>query len=151
MKGYSMELDAETTARAIGKDLHVSYKNSIQVCHAVRGMTMEDAKNFLEDVIAKKTPVPYRTHKRHIHHKKGPGFGPGKYPVNAAKAILDLVNVAENNAEYKGLDPDNMFIAHISAYRGRVFEGWQPRARGRTTAWNTVTTNIEIIIQEEKE
>jgi large subunit ribosomal protein L22 len=151
MKGYSMELDPESTARAIGKDLRVSYKNSIEVCRAVRGMAMEDAKNFLEDVIAKKTPIPFLKHKGHINHRKGPGFGPGKFPVNAAKAILDLVNVAENNAEYKGLDPDNMYITHISAYRGRVFEGWRPRARGRTTAWNTVTTNIEIIIQEEKE
>lgn len=151
MKGYSMELDPETTARAIGKDLRVSYKNSIEVCRAVRGMAMEDAKNFLEDVIGKKTPIPFLKHKGHINHRKGPGFGPGKFPVNAAKAVLDLVNVAENNAEYKGLDPDNMYIAHISAYRGRVFEGWRPRARGRTTAWNTVTTNIEIIIQEEKE
>jgi len=151
MKGYSMDLDPETTARAIGKDLRVSYKNSIEVCSAVRGKPIEDAKQFLEDVIAKKTPVPFRKHHRHINHRKGEGFGPGKYPVNAAKAILDLVNVAENNAEYKGLDPDNMFIAHISAYKGRVFQGWRSRARGRTTPWNTVSTNIELIIQEQKE
>jgi large subunit ribosomal protein L22 len=71
--------------------------------------------------------------------------------VNAAKAVLDLLNVVENNAEYKGLDPDNMYVAHISAYRGRVFEGWRARARGRSSAWNTVSTNIELIIQENKE
>ena len=71
--------------------------------------------------------------------------------MNAAKAVLDLINVAENNAEYKGLDPENMVIAHISAYKGRVFEGWRSRARGRTTPWNTVSTNIELIIQEQKE
>lgn len=151
MKGYSIDLDPETTARAIGKDLRVSYKNSIQVCSAVRGKPIEDAKKYLEDVIVKKVPVPFLTHKRHINHRKGAGFGPGKYPVNSAKAVLDLINVAENNAEYKGLDPDNMFIAHISAYRGRVFQGWRSRARGRTTPWNTVTTNIELIIQEQKE
>jgi large subunit ribosomal protein L22 len=151
MKGYSMDLDPETTARAIGKDLRVSYKKSIEVCSAVRGKPIEDAKQFLEDVIGKKTPVPFRKHNRHINHRKGKGFGPGRYPVNAAKAVLDLVNVAENNAEYKGLDPDNMFIAHISAYKGRVFQGWRSRARGRTTPWNTVTTNIELIIQEQKE
>ena len=151
MKGYSMDLDPETTARAIGKDLRVSYKNSIQVCHAVRGMPIEDAKKFLEKVMVKAVPVPYLSHKRHINHQKGSGFGPAKFPINAAKAILDLINLAENNAEYKGLDPENMFIAHISAYRGRIFQGWRPRARGRTTPWNTVSTNIELIIQEEKE
>jgi len=151
MKGYSIELDPETTARAIGKDLRVSYKKSIEVCRKVRGMDIEDAKGYLGDVMEKKIPVPFLKHKRHISHRKGKGFGPGRYPVNAAKAVLDLINVAENNAEYKGLDPENMFVVHISAYRGRVFEGYRPRARGRTTQWNTVSTNIELIIQERKE
>ena len=151
MKGYSMELDAETSAHARGKDLRVSFKHSIEVCNAIRGMAVEDAKSYLEDVIAKKTPVPFRKHKGHIAHRKGAGFGPGKYPVNAAKAILAVIHDVENNAEYKGLDPENMFIAHISAYRGRVFQGWRARARGRSTAWNTVTTNVELIIQERKE
>jgi large subunit ribosomal protein L22 len=151
MKGYSLELDPEITAKARGKDLRVSYKNSISVCDVVRGMQLEDAKTYLEDVIVKKVPVPFKKHNRHINHQKGPGFGPGKFPVNAAKAVLDLIKIVENNAEYKGLDPENMFIAHISAYRGRIFEGWRSRARGRTTPWNTVSTNIEIIIQEQKE
>jgi large subunit ribosomal protein L22 len=151
MKGYSASMDPETSARAIGKDLRVSYKNSINVCSAVRGMPVEDAKEYLERVISKEVPVPYKKHIRHINHRKGAGFGPGKFPVNAAKAVLDLLNSAENNAEYKGLDPESMFIAHISAYKGRVFQGWRSRARGRTTSWDTVTTNIELIIQETKE
>ena len=98
MKGYSRELDPETTARAIGKDLRISYKNSIEVCQAVRGMHLEKAKNYLEKVVDKKVAVRFRHHIRHINHRKGSGFGPGKFPVNAAKAILDLINVAENNA-----------------------------------------------------
>jgi large subunit ribosomal protein L22 len=151
MKGYSAELDPESTARARGKDLRVSYKNSIAVCDAIRGMQIENAKDYLDQVMKKETPVPYRKHHRHLNHRKGTGFGPGKYPVNAAKAVLDLINVAENNAEYKGLDPENMFIAHISAYRGRIFQGWRSRARGRTTPWNTVSTNIELIIQEQND
>ena len=151
MKGYSIELNPENTAKARGKDLRVSYKNSIAVCDAVRGMELELAKEYLDNVIKKNTPVPFKKHKRHLNHRKGPGFGPGKYPVNAAQAVLDLINVAENNAEYKGLDPENMYIAHISAYRGRIFQGWRSRARGRTTPWNTITTNIELIIQEQKE
>jgi large subunit ribosomal protein L22 len=151
MKGYSRELDPEDTARAIAKDIHVSYKNSIEICSAIRGMPVENAKKYLEEVIEKKKPVPYLKHKGHISHKKGLGFGPGKYPINAAKAILSLLHDIENNAEYKGLDPENMFIAHISAYRGRVFQGWRPRARGRSSPWNTITTNVELIIQEQKE
>ena len=55
--GYSMDLDPETSARAIGKDLRVSYKNSIQVCHAVRGMPIEDTKKYLEKVMVKAVQI----------------------------------------------------------------------------------------------
>jgi large subunit ribosomal protein L22 len=151
MKGYSVDLDPESTARARGKDLRVSYKNSIEICRAIRGMAVEDAKSYLENVMEKKQAVPFIKHKGHINHRKGAGFGPGKFPVNAAKAVLDLIQVVENNAEYKGLDPESMYIAHISAYRGRIFQGWRARARGRSSPWNTVSTNIELIIQEQKE
>ena len=62
--------------------------------------------------------------------------------------MLKVLENAENNAEYKGFDPENMKIAHISAYGGRVIRGIMPRAQGRATDKNTKTTNIEIIIEE---
>ena len=84
-------------------------------------------------------------------HRKGKGFGPGRFPKKAAQAILDVIEAAESNAEYKGLDPENMLVLHISANQGRVFEGMKPRARGRSTPWNAETTNVEIILKEMEE
>ncbi|KAA0017723.1 MAG: 50S ribosomal protein L22, partial [Thermoplasmata archaeon] len=66
----------------------------------------------------------------------------------AARYILKILENAENNAEYKGLDPENMIIAHISAYKGREIEGIMPRAYGRATQKNEQTTNIEIVLKE---
>jgi large subunit ribosomal protein L22 len=151
MVGYSKEIDPERSAQAIGRELRISFKHSVEICHTLRGMNIENAKKYLEDVIKLEKPVPFRRYKRCVGHRKGKGFGPGRYPQNAAKAILKLIEGVESNAEYKGLDPDSMVISHISANRGRVFQGWHPRARGRSSPWNVETTNVEVIVMEREE
>jgi large subunit ribosomal protein L22 len=151
MVGYSRKIDPEHSAQAIGRELRISVKHSVEICSALRGKNIEDAKKYLEEVINLEKPVPFRRYKRCVGHRKGKGFGPGRFPQNAAREILKLIESAESNAEYKGLDPDNMVITHISANRGRVFQGWQPRARGRSTPWNVETTNVEVIVKEREE
>lgn len=143
---YSVERDPEKSARAYGRELHCSPKHSENIAKAIRGMKVKDAKELLEQVIQKKKAIPFVTHNRSLGHKKG--IGPGAYPEKASRLILKVLKNAENNAEYKGLDPENMVIAHISAYKGRVIEGIMPRAMGRATAKNEQTTNVEIIIEE---
>lgn len=146
---YSIEVDPEKTAKAYGRDLHCSPKHSENIVRAIKGMKVERAKQMLEDIIHHKRPLPFKTHKRARAHKRG--MGPGGYPEKACRFILQVIKNAENNAEYKGLDPENMYIAYASAYRGRILRGFMPRAQGRATDWNEQTTNIEIILAEEEE
>ena len=151
MVGYSAECDPENSAKAIGKELNISPKKSMELCREIRGMHVEDAKEYLEEVIKMRRVVPFKRYNRDVPHRKGKGMMSGRYPVKVAKAILEVIESAEHNAEYKGLDSGNMRIAHIAASRGRVFEGRIPRARGRATQWNEETTNIEIILEELEE
>ena len=151
MAGYSKTIDPEHSSQAIGLELRISYKHSVEICKALRGMNLEAAKVYLGKVIALEKPVPFRRYKRCVGHRKGKGFGPGRFPEKAAKAILQTLEGAESNAEYKGLDIENMVIIHIAASHGRVFEGWKPRARGRSTPWNAETSNIEVILKEMEE
>jgi len=144
---YSTEVDPDKTAKAYGFELHCSPKDSRNIARAIHGMRVEAAKKYLEEVIALKRAVPAVYHKRKVSHRKG-RMGPGSYPRRAAKYVLKILKNAENNAEYKGFDVENMRIAHISAYRGRVVRGYTPRAHGRATAKNRSTTNIEIILEE---
>lgn len=146
---YSIYADPEKTAKAYGRDLHCSPKHSENIVRAIKGMEVGKAKQLLEDVIQRKRPLPFKTHKRSRAHQKG--VGPGGYPEKACRFILQVIKNAENNAEYKGLDPESMYIAYASAYRGRVIHGSMPRAQGRATDWNEQTTNIEIILAEEEE
>ncbi|MFQ6127629.1 MAG: 50S ribosomal protein L22 [Thermoplasmata archaeon] len=147
--GYTAEPEEEDIAKAIGKELPISTKKSVEVCRALRGMNVEDAKELLEEVIEKKRVIPYRKYRRTVSHKKG-GVA-GGYPVRVAKAILKVLEDAQSNAEMNELDPEAMRIEVIAAHRGRRTEGFKPRARGRSTKWDKETINIEVILRSEEE
>jgi len=144
---YSVISDPETSSKAMGSELHISPKKSREVCCKIKGMKASEAKKFLEDVIALKQAVPFKRHHDGTGHRKGP-MAAGRYPVSASKEILKVLKNAESNAEYKGLEPANMFITHAAIQRGRVIHGFMPRARGRATPKDTETVNIEIILSE---
>ncbi|MEM0492396.1 MAG: 50S ribosomal protein L22 [Candidatus Thermoplasmatota archaeon] len=146
MRKYTMNIDSEKCAKAYGYELHCSPKDSTNIAYAIKGMMLEDAKKYLEDVIALKKSVPAVYHNQKIHHRRG--IGPGSYPEKAARCMLKILKNAENNAEYKGLDAENMKIKHVATYRGREIKAYMPRAHGRATDKNEQTTNIEIILEE---
>jgi len=146
--GYTQETDPETTSKAIGLEQSVSPKHCREVCKMLPGMKVEDAKMYLKGVIDLKTPVPYTRFKMYMSPK--PKVGPGRYPKKAAKAILRVLESAQSNAEYKGLDAENMKVKVASASRGRIEKSYMPRAQGRSTPWNEQTTNIEIVLEEVK-
>jgi len=146
MAGYTQKTDPETTSRAIGLEYSVSPKHAREVCKMLKGMKVEDAKKYLKGVIEVKTPVPYRRFNMCVRMKRG--VGPGRYPTKAAKAILKVLESAQSNAEYKGLESDNMRVRLAAAHRGRIEKAYMPRAQGRSTPWNEQTTNIEIILEE---
>ena len=146
MPKYSTESDPEKSAKAYGYELHCSPKDSMNLAYFLKGLKTEEAKKLLKEIIEIQRPITEIFHKRKRSHQKG--IGPGSYPQKAAKHLLALIENAENNAEYKGFDIENMKISHISAYKGRIVRGIMPRAHGRATDKNKMTTNIEIIIEE---
>ena len=148
-RNYSFQnFDPERMARALARDLRISPKHSIEVCNAIRGMMLNDAIKYLEDVINLRRPVPMRRFNDSQGHKRGKGFGPGRYPVKVSKAVLKLLHSVRNNAEQKGLDPDRLRIVHIKADRGPVLPGYIPRAFGRATQFNQQTTHLEVVVEE---
>lgn len=144
--GYSLDVDEETTAKAYGRELPISPKKAREVAKALQRKPVQDAILLLEDVIEKRRPIPYRRYKRGVAHRKG--MDAGGYPVKVAQHLLRLLESAQENAEYKGLDTDIMVVHHISAYRGQPTKAYRPRAHGRSTPWTKETTNVELILRE---
>ena len=140
--------DPAKTARAYGRDLDCSPKSGRNVARAIKGMPVGRAKTFLQEVAELKTPVPFKVRVRKIHHRKGQGFGPGKWPVGVVTRFLKVVESAEANAEYKGLDKERLVITHASAYQGTVTQAFTPRAMGRATAHYNRKCNFEVILTQ---
>lgn len=143
---YSTVSDAATTAKAFGKDMPCSPKSGRNVARAIKGMPVVRAKQFLSEVVELKTAVPFTVRKRKIAHRRGEGFGPGKYPVKVCQHFLKVLESAEANAEYKGLETEGLVITHCSAYQGTVLKAFMPRAQGRATPKYERTCNVEIIV-----
>ena len=144
---YSTVSDPATTAQAYGRDMPCSPKSGRNVARAIKGMPVDRAKAFLEDVMELKTAVPFKVRVRKIHHRKG-GIGSGRYPVQTVKCMLKVLESAEANAEYKGLDKDRLVITHSTAYQGNVIQAYTPRAQGRATPHYNRLCNFEVILTQ---
>jgi len=153
--GYSIteeEIDPEKTVKASGRELRVSPKSAREVCKAIRGMMLPHAKQYMRDVISKKRPVPFTRFKKKAGHRRGieKAFA-GRYPAKAAVHILRLLEGAEANAEYKGLDVERMRIIHASAYPGMKMKRYTPRAFGRSSPENETLCHLEVALEERTE
>lgn len=129
-------------ARAVGRSLPISAKQSVEVCSYIRGRKVESAKVVLKNVIEKKLPVPYKRYNRSMGHKKG-DISVGRYPVKTSKNILSIIESAEANAQFKGLNTSNLRIAHICAHKGS--SQWH---YGRQRRRQMKRTHIEVVVAE---
>jgi len=97
----------------MGMELHISPKAAREICRTLRGMRANLARTYLEDVIALKRPVPFKRYRRNVAHRHGlVKADAGRYTEKAAKAILAVLENALANAEYKGLEAEEMRIYH---------------------------------------
>jgi len=147
MRGYTYQAESGVSvARARGIELPISPKKAYEVLNAIRGLPVERAKTFLEEVVALRRPVPFRRYNQETAHHRG--SGPGRYPKKVAKNVLAVLQNAEQNAEYDGLDAERLYVKVASSARGRIRSAMMPRAHGHGDPWNEQTTNIEIVLGE---
>jgi large subunit ribosomal protein L22 len=147
---YSQKISGDTIARAKANELNMSPKHSIEIATFIRHQRVNEAIAYLKDVVGLKKAVPFRRFNRNVAHKRGlPGnWDAGRYPVKASKAYIRVLESVKKNAEYIGLDADNLEIIHVSANRGRAQKSFFPRAMGRATPKVRETVNIEIVVRE---
>ena len=147
---YSNKTKGDNIAKGKANELNVSPKHSIEIAGLIRHMRVNDAIAYLTDVVALKKAVPFRRFNRNVAHKRGlPGnWDAGRYPVKASKEYIRVLESVKKNAEYIGLDSENLEIIHATANRGRAQKAFFPRAMGRATPKLRESVNIEIIVRE---
>ncbi len=145
---YSYKPVDETKAvRAMGYEIPMSFKHAVEICRELKGKKVPQAMSFLEGVIAMRFPVPMRRHKKKVAHKNISGWYAGRYPQKAAKEILKVIKNLKSNAEYKGLNVDDLIIVHAQAKKGRTIVRYTPRAFGRAVPKRKLLTTVEFIAE----
>lgn len=136
------KLDAKTAAKAIGKDLPISPKVSIEICNFLRHKELGLAITILKRVQEKTQAVPYKRFPNAAGHK--PGMAAGRYPIKAATEFLKLLENAKANAANQGLS-GTLKITHIATQRAN--EPYRNRAKERITFKRA---HVEVIVTEDK-
>ena len=123
-----MEKNNKTKSKVLKKDekahfatitalnIPISTKFSVEIGNFIRNKELKSAKQMLQKVITQKIAVPFNRYNRDLGHK--PGIAAGRYPIKASEAILKLLDSLEANAEYKGLDINNLVISEFVANQG---------------------------------
>lgn len=147
---YSFQrFDKVKHVKASLREVDISHKHAREICKTIKGMKVLRAREYLEEVIKLKQPVPFRRYKLEVGHRSQlQGFPAGRYPVKAAKAFIKLLDNLEANAEYKGMDIDRLKIIHASAYPGIKIRNFIERAFGRASPYNNILTHVELIAKE---
>jgi len=139
-----VEYNKEHMAKSIGRSMSISTKFSIEICDQIRNKKVSRAKTILQDAIALKKAIPLRKFNKDIAHKTK--IGPGKFTPKACAEILSLVESAEANAQFKGLNTSNLII--ILAIANRAAKQWH---YGRKRRRKMKRTHVEIIVAEGKD
>lgn len=144
-------LDKDKTAIGNGRDLRVSPKKTREVCRAIKGMSLQHAKKYLENVIKLKEPVPFARYNKLTPHRHGMQkwkIPQGRFPEKSARMVYEVLSNAESNAEYKGLDTEKLKIIHTNCLRGRKVRRYIERAHGRSSPYFKTLSHIEIVLME---
>jgi large subunit ribosomal protein L22 len=121
--------------------LPISFKQSVEICSHIRGRKVVYAKKILNNVIEHKSAIPFKRFNFDLSHKKK--TGPARYPENASREFIRLIDAVESNAQFKGLNTSKLIISHIST--NKASKTWH---YGRKTRRKMKRTNVEIVVEE---
>ena len=140
--------DVTRHVRASLREKEISHKHAREVAIAIKGLSIEKARDFLQAVIRKDRAVAFRRFKNQVGHKSDPGMMSGRYPQKTAREFIKVLDNLESNAEYKGMDLDRLKIINATVHKGVIIKRFIPRAMGRATPKNNVLTHVELVAQE---
>lgn len=143
--------DEKKIAKAFAANQPVSPKYSTEICREITGKTIKEAEAFLNRVIEHDTHLPLRKYRKKVAHRAGDAVSltkAGRYPERACKAFLVLLKSVKANADYKGLDSENLRIIHAFASYGFQRMGHQIKGKMGGKMHNKKSTHLEVVVKE---
>ena len=147
--GYAFQnYDSTRHVRAAVREKNMSHKHAREVAAAIRGLSLEKARDFLRAVVNKQRAVSFGRYKKQVGHRSDPGMMAGRYPQKTATEFIKALDNLESNADYKGMDVDRLRLVNVTVHKGVLIKRFIPRAMGRATPKNNVLTHVEFVAQE---
>lgn len=152
MPNYGLSIlgiDPDKTAIACGRNIDISPKHAREITLALKGLKLEAAIQYLDDVIALKRSIPFKRHNKKMSHRPDlVGWHSGRYPVKACREIKKILENLENNAIFKGLDSEKLKIVHCISQHARKVKGFMPRAQGSSSPKYNILSHVEVVAEE---
>ena len=124
--GYAFQsYDKTKHVRASIHEKDISHKHAREIAVAIKGRSIEKARELLENVISRREAIPYRRYNNEVAHRSNirDGFFAGRFPKKARSEFLRILDNLESNAEYKGMDLDGLRIVSASVHKGTKLNG----------------------------
>ena len=152
---YSVKI-GEKSAAAQSHDSDASYKDLGEICRALRGKKIPEARKILEEAIAMKRAIPYVRHAGRCGARSELRGQKGRYPKKECRLVRSLLENAVANAKHKGLDEAKLVVSHAAAYKQnefpryrRTWAGSNTLGYGKQAIWgNYMTARVEIVVSE---
>jgi len=153
-KNYQKKVRSEKkSAKAIAKNQPVSTKYATEMCREIKMTKLANAEKKLNRILAKQEFLPLRKYNKKVAHRKGrsvSGVKSGRYPEKICKVFLSLLESVKANADFKGLDSENLLIIHCFASRGFARRSVQPKGHISGKRRKKKSTHVEVIVTEAK-
>ncbi len=153
-KNYQIKIrDEKRTAKAIAKNQPVSTKYATELCREIRGKKLGKTEKRIERIKEGKEFLPLRTYNKKVAHRKGEsvsGVKSGRFPKKLCETMINVLGSVKANADFKGLDSENLLITHCFASRGFARRGMQPKGHISGKRRRKKSTHIEVVVEEAK-
>lgn len=153
-KNYQAKPRSEkNSAKAIAKNQHVSTKYATEMCREIKSKKLAKVEKKLKRIQAKEEFLPLRQYNKKVAHRKGQsvsGVKSGRFPEKLCTVFLNLLESVKANADFKGLDSENLRISHCFASRGYARRSMQPNGKIAGKRRRSKSTHIEVIVTEAK-
>jgi len=134
--------DSKSMVRAVGRSLPISHKTSREIANYIKGMKLDKAISYLEQVMDAKRAVPYVRFKRDQAHRPGK-MAAGGYPRKASENIIRILKSLKSNAESNSLSTEDLVLIHAISQPGPNVYRY-----GRKMGQHRKISHFEVVAQE---
>jgi large subunit ribosomal protein L22 len=153
-KEYQKKIEGKKVAKAVAKNQRASLKYSTELVREIKGKRLDKAEAFIKRILKKEEYLPLRVYNKKVGHRKGDAKSfskSGRFPKGTLNVFLKLLESVKANADYKGLDSENLMIVHAFASQGFQRTSFQSQGKIGGKRRKRKSTHIEVIVMEGKQ